>query len=187
MLPTMTTLPVEPDGGGGPCCDKLRRCVRGSWGPSVHHEATPRNAEPTRSLMTSHVSHEKMLRRRHVSERASDSDVAWIDGFSAVEASSDGSVRIPEATQSEQRYLSRGSNRRGSITRNGTPSWRNLTCGERMAVSMSAFHHLTEAHALALGGVPMSFLRNETSHSRRGTSRSARQPRRACVAAARCC
>ena len=52
---------------------------------------------------------------------------------------------------------------------------------------MSAFHHLTEAHALALGGVPMSFLRNETSHSRRGTSRSARQPRRACVAAARCC
>lgn len=54
-------------------------------------------------------------------------------------------------------------------------------------VSMSAFHHLTEAHALALGGVPMSFLRNETSHSRRGTSSSARQPRRACVAAARCC
>ena len=52
---------------------------------------------------------------------------------------------------------------------------------------MSAFHHLTEAHALALGGVPMSFLRNETSHSRRDTTRSARQPRRACVAAARCC
>jgi hypothetical protein len=41
---------------------------------------------------------------------------------------------------------------------------------------MSAFHHLTEVHALALGGVPMAFLRNETSHSRRD---SARSPKRA--------
>ena len=31
---------------------------------------------------------------------------------------------------------------------------------------MSAFQHLSEADALALGGVPMAFLRNETSHSR---------------------
>ena len=51
----------------------------------------------------------------------------------------------------------------------------------RRALSMSAFHHLTEAHALALGGVPMAFLRNETSHSRRDSAPSARQPRH-CVA-----
>ena len=46
------------------------------------------------------------------------------------------------------------------------------------ALSMSAFHHLPEAQALALGGVPMAFLRNETSHSRRDSAPSARQPRR---------
>ena len=89
MFPTMTTLPVEPDGGGGPCCALLRRCVRGSSFSAAHKKATPCAADLTTSLTASHVSHEKRSDRRQVSVRASGS--AW---FSALEGSSGGSVRI---------------------------------------------------------------------------------------------
>lgn len=91
MLPTMTTWPVEPDGGGGPCWALLRRCVDGSSGSLVHQEATPRTADPTMSLNASHASHERMSDRRQVSVRAS--GVASM-GLSALEASSGGSVRM---------------------------------------------------------------------------------------------